>query len=222
MPEELKNIGIGSIPMPDPTLRTLEYQQSAIIGLKEIVFTRLDAIDKATSLFETNLVRVPTDTQRAVSTLQSLHEARFDQVGDNLHSLDRLCAERFLAVDKQFEILDKAIKEKATRDDQALQAALSAAKEAVSEQNKSFYLSSDKSERAFTKLLDQQAEAVTTLGNNLSEKVNDLKGNQSLGEGRSAGLGSAWAWAIAAIGALVGVGGFVVAVIILFLRTSGK
>lgn len=91
-----------SRPNPDPTLLTTQALFREIAALKELIFTRLDATDRALALFQENLTRVPTDTDKQVGYLKELH------------------AERFASVEQQFLASAKA-----------LNAALEAAKEAT-------------------------------------------------------------------------------------------
>jgi len=48
-------------PVPDPTILTTQQLQREVAALKEIIFTRLDANDKAVELLHADVTRVPTD-----------------------------------------------------------------------------------------------------------------------------------------------------------------
>ncbi len=66
-------------PTIDPTALTTTALLREIANLRENISVRLDAMDKAMTLFQENLVRVPTEVQREVGNLKELHGARFEQ-----------------------------------------------------------------------------------------------------------------------------------------------
>lgn len=175
-----------------------------LAALKDLIETRLEAMDRAQALFQENLVRVPTETQRAVGTLQSLMD------------------EKFRSVEMQLSLRDKSVAETAALNATALSAALAASKEAVSEQNKSFSLSINKSELATTKLLDAQAEAMRTLGSVMADKLNDLKITQSLVAGGTAGKASLWGFAIGGIGVVISIVTVVLSLVAFVIRSAPK
>lgn len=49
-----------------------------IASLKELFFTRVDALNKAVEVAHDDLVRVPTEVQKAVGTLRDLHESKIE------------------------------------------------------------------------------------------------------------------------------------------------
>lgn len=49
-----------------------------IRSLKELVYTRIRALEKAVEVAHEDLVRVPTEVQKAVGTLKDLHEAKIE------------------------------------------------------------------------------------------------------------------------------------------------
>ncbi len=106
-----------------------------------------------------------------IVAVRQLHEEKFDSIDI-----------RFMERDKR---VDQAVRDAKTSADAALQAA----KEAVSEQNKSNTLSIAKSESAFTKQID-----------NLGDKINDVKDRMNVIEGRSKGIGDSWGFLVGAVG----------------------
>jgi len=80
--------GRSSTPVPDPTARTVEALAREIAGLKEVVFTRLDAMDRAQDLFREDLVRVPTATDKAVSNLREHVALLLKTIEQRLDSAD--------------------------------------------------------------------------------------------------------------------------------------
>ena len=105
--------------------------------------------------------------------------------------------------------------DKATRDvKSAVDAAFAAAKEAVSEQNKSNALSIAKSDTTFTKQIDQLIDVVKTNTKATDDKISDLKDRIVAMEGRGRGMTDTWGWIFGAVGMAVAV----VAVVELLLR----
>jgi hypothetical protein len=173
-------------PRPDPTLLTTQQLLRELAGLKEIVFTRLDAMDKAVELFDMNLTRVPTETDKAIEHLKELHE------------------EKFTSVQTQFKERDVRVEQTARDTKVAVDAALQAAEKAVGKQNESFALSIEKSENATIKQIDQQGQLIATTTKALDDKITDVKDRLTRLEGKSEGSGLNMMY-IAAITAVIAV-----------------
>jgi len=159
----------GSTPVPDPTLLTTQQLLLAVAALKELVFTRLDGMDKAMELFNANITRVPTDTDKQIEHLKTLHEQKFE-------GLDITLNERFSGVEKQFIERDVRGDKIAELNQKALDAALQAAKEAAG-----------KTELSFTKQIADLTEQFKTQNGALGARLDDLKGRFDRGEGSGAG-----------------------------------
>src|ERR1700738_587069 len=127
----------GNRPIPDPTVLTTQQLLRELNNLKEIMYTRLDAMDKAMGIFSDNITRVPTDTDKQISHLKELHD------------------EKFKSISIQFAERDTRTEQTSRDSKVAVDAALQAAKEAVGEQNKSSALAIAKSEASTTKQIDQ-------------------------------------------------------------------
>jgi hypothetical protein len=95
----------GSTPVPDPTLLTTAALTREISALKELVVTRLDAMDKAQSLFETNLTRVPTDIDKQLSHLKELHASRFIQSDASIGAQAGMLGTRLDGMDKAVTLI---------------------------------------------------------------------------------------------------------------------
>lgn len=153
-------------PQSDPTFLTTQQLLREMESLKDLVFTRLDAMDKAMELFNANITRVPTDTDKQISHLKELHDEKFE------------------GIEKQFKERDVRTEQSATATKIAVDAALQAQKEAAGAQNESNSAGIAKSETATTKQID----GITALLNGglkaLDEKINDLKGRLDRGEGQ--------------------------------------
>jgi hypothetical protein len=163
------------LPVPDPTTlttqaldRQLEQTQQLVETKLEVVRTRIDAIDRATEIFQDSLVRVPTDVDKQVGNLRALHDERFNSVTTQI-------AAGFDSVTLQFEERDKR-GERESRDNKvAVDAAFAAQKEAASEQNKSNTLAISKSEAATSETINKLEQLVSANIGGLTSKVDDVK-----------------------------------------------
>jgi hypothetical protein len=140
----------GSTPVPDPTVLTTQQLTREIAASRELIETRLDAMDKAIALGKAN-----ADAQ--VLKIPCLIRARFDE-------LRRLTDEKFKGVETQFKERDERADKIAELGQKALEAALSAAKEAVG-----------KTEMSFTKQIDATAEQIQAEKRATDGKFEDVK-----------------------------------------------
>jgi hypothetical protein len=183
--------GRPSIPVPDPTLRTTEHLLREIAGLKELVFTRIDGMDKAIKLFNQNITRVPTDVDKQISHLKELHNDRFTSFNNALKDNMSLHDEKFRSIQVQFNERDVRTEQTSRDSKVAVDAALQAAKEAVAEQNRSSALAIAKSETSTVKQIDQQGMLLQTATGALNDKIDDIKNRLTTIEGRTVGITSA-------------------------------
>jgi len=191
----------------DPSYLTTVALAEAIRNVEEKFGTRLDAMDKAQSLFHDDLVRVPTAVDRAVLQLRELVEDKIDKLSD-------VTDEVFKRIDVQFVERDKRTEQLALASSTAIAAALQAAKEAVGAQNSSNSIAIAKSESATAESLKQLQTLFQTAIGSATTQINDLKSRLDKGEGRTKGLGDGWGYLVGAVGAIVGI----VATIELVLR----
>lgn len=71
-------------------LSALERIQNAKVeGIHEALVTRINAVEKAQETVTANLTRVPTETQRAVSSLEALINERFVTINVRLDDMDK-------------------------------------------------------------------------------------------------------------------------------------
>src|ERR1043165_1319156 len=154
-------------PIPDPTLLTTQQLQREISALKEIIFTRLDANDKAVQLLHEDVTRVPTDTDKAIAHLRELHDERFE------------------SIEKQFSERDTRMTRELEPNQPALEAALLSAEKAVNKQNENFALSIAKSENSTNKQMEQMATLIHTSNGALEGKISDLKDRDTIIEGKT-------------------------------------
>lgn len=176
----------SNLPNPDPTIATIallyreieavtEARHHEIESLREIIEARLAGYDRAIALLHDDLTAAPSDADKQIAHLDALLRAIMD--------------ERTLGVQKQFEERDVRQRRDAEQVKLAVDAALQAAKEAVSEQNKGFTLIIDKSEAAITKQIDSLGARLSTATAGLEGQIADVKDRltrlESTGLGRS-------------------------------------
>ena len=77
-------------PDSDPTMLTFAMVQREMLALKEVIFTRLDGMDRAIVIFNDAITRTPTYTDKQISHLKALHEERFEAIAQGFTERDRL------------------------------------------------------------------------------------------------------------------------------------
>lgn len=174
--------GADQRPNPDPTSLTTEQMLRETQNLRELLEARLDGMEHTLARLQRDLDLLPTQRSEAIESLQKLHE------------------EKFRSIQTQFIERDIRVETTAKDSKVAVDAALSAAKEAVTEQNKSTAQAIAKSETAFLKQLDQLVLLLDTKTGSLVTQVNDLKDQQTRNEGRSTGANALWGLIVGGIG----------------------
>jgi hypothetical protein len=199
-----------SAPSQDPHSITIDAARLTpsqlyreLTALRELIETRLDAIDTATEIFHDNLVRVPTDVDKQIAHLKELHD------------------EKFKNIEMQFRERDVRLLEEANSTRRAVDAALAAAKEAVTAQNTSNVASIAKSEMAFGKELDGIKALIGSNNKSQDEKIGDMKSRLDRGEGQTAGGQKSVATMIAIAAVLAALcGGAVAAIATSLIHTA--
>jgi hypothetical protein len=180
-------------PVPDPTKLTTdavnavtEQYRRDMEALRELIQTRLSAMDKATELLAATVGRVPSETDKSISSMKELIDTRLKAMdkanellalgmaGDlnslklfllgEINNVRSVSLEKFTAIEGTFA--SNAL---------ALTAALAAQKEAAAEQNKSNTLAINKSEQATKEAsLANVAQTTSSLAS-ISATIADLK-----------------------------------------------
>ncbi|HEY5867080.1 MAG TPA: hypothetical protein VI542_16280 [Candidatus Tectomicrobia bacterium] len=212
--------GQDRLPIPDPTRLTSQALDKAILALKDVIYTRLEGMDRALALFQTRTDQASKDLDARVLVLRDLIDERFKGM-----------ALQFEGIQLQFKERDTRVEQTARDSKTAVDAALQAAKEAVEKQNSASGQAAQKSEGAFTKQIDQLTELFRNGTKSLEDKitiankVNDDKQsaiNDRITRIEAIALGTRSAkddsqdstlMIIAVIGAAVGVAGVVMAVV---------
>ena len=203
-------------PVPDPTRLTTEQLRRELATLREILETRLDGMDRATALansqvnvlrgeVEQTRDRLREETGADVRQLRELLETRLDGMDRaiRLHAetIDRVPAERDTAIrhlaelhDEKFGSIALQFAERDVRCEQAteaakqaLDAALLAQKELVAQQNEANSAAAAKAEASFTKQIDQIGTIIQTMEKALDARITELKERIDRGEGSTSG-----------------------------------
>lgn len=206
---DLKRDQDGMRPVPDPTVLTMEALLREVQHVRDLVLTKVECI--------------AADVIRVDKTVAGMPEALRTDISHGKEIL----LEKFNTVDEQFRSVQTQFSERDVRVDQAakdskvaVDAALSAQKEAVGEQNKSNALAIGKTETGFTKSIDQMGQLLSTNNAALDGKIVDIKARldklEGAVNGRSEGMQERHASTFNAaniVGMALGVLGFVVAAI---------
>lgn len=188
------------IPTPDPTRLTTEQLDKGLLGLREILETRIHCMEED------------------VEHQQEIIDQRGASIVAEVGNLEKLQNEKFRAVAQQFTERDTRTEQTARDTKVAVDAALQAAEKAVGKQNEAFAVATAKSEAATTKQIDAIGVLIATTNKASDDKINDLKSsiagiNAVLAQfnGRSKGIGDLAGW-------LFGAAALVLAVIFHFLK----
>ena len=168
--------------VPDPSTMTTALILREITSLEKILMTRILAIENAAKLAHDDFFRVPTQVDKAITSLKALLDESINtHVSRNDERLQTI-VERFGTVNERFNSIQTQFKERDTRTEQtsrdgkvAIDAALQAAKESVGETNKSSALAIAKSEASTLKQIDAISSNITLISANLSGKIDDVK-----------------------------------------------
>jgi hypothetical protein len=157
----------------------------------DAVSTRFQSIDKATELQHDDLVRVPTQVDRAVGALRELLlaqiRAEMAEVGGKLNALGEVSEERFRGVQTQFNLLKQATEQLDLANKTAIAAALQAQKESAGETQKSSQAAIAKSEASTSESIKALTAAFTTEIKGANDRINDVKSRLDRGEGIGSG-----------------------------------
>jgi hypothetical protein len=90
-------------PRPDPTLLTTAQLRQELGALREIIESRLDAMDRATELLSDTVNRTPTVIQTEISHLRELDNERFSGVTQRFSSTERTQERAEEATSRRFD-----------------------------------------------------------------------------------------------------------------------
>lgn len=159
-------------------------------------------------------MRPPSDPSE-LTTAQILREASIlrELLETSARGADQVVEQKFAAVDRQFELVERMRVEQKKDTKDAVDAALTAQKEAVKEQTTAFGLATAKSEAAMTEQLKQlnatftaAIKGVTDLLNDTKDRISKVEAMRLGGDGVRENRRADTAIMIAAVGGIVAVG----------------
>ena len=177
----------GSVPQPDPTLLTATAVDNAKADLRRelqamhtLTYARIDGMAKELDILTVAVSHVPSDREVLRERLQL-------DIRTAVENLKALHDEKFEGVQQQFAERDTRGEQEKKSSKEALDAALLAQKESVSQQNDANTTAATKSETSFTKQIDQIGTLIATLEKSLTDRITELKERIDRGEGGAAG-----------------------------------
>lgn len=196
----------GSVPVPDPTVLTTQQLVQRIADLKELVEVklggemstiraRLDGMDQAIKMRYDVVEQFPRVIEEKVAHLQRLHE------------------ERFNSIRTQFEERDTRSEQAAQAGTKAIDAAFSAQKEAVGEQNRSNAAAIAKSEAQVKEQIASLGNLFKTTTDAATDKIDDVRTRLTSLESHRKGGSDTIGYILGGIGGLVGILGIIAAVV---------
>ena len=159
-------------PVPDPTILTQEALEREIGAFAKVVEARFNAMDKAIVIQAHMIDLQPAINDKKIEHLRELHD------------------EKFTSIQLQFTERDVRTEQTSRDSKVAVDAALQAAKEAVSEQNKSSALAIGKSDGATTKQIDTMGTLIQSTIGGINVMIGDLKERLTRIEGEGKGVSS--------------------------------
>jgi hypothetical protein len=105
-----------------------------IEGLERTLSVRIDGVVEAAKVASDNLVRVPTEVQKAIASEHSLTDEKLARIETRLDGMAKLKHEQFQGIQTQFDERDLRATQQAQAAEKAVAAALQAAKEMMGEQ----------------------------------------------------------------------------------------
>jgi hypothetical protein len=181
----------SNLPVPDPTKLTTQLVDRTMSGLREVFDVRLAEMDKAVMLAAKQVREIPADAAAKQSQLQADIDRQMlalrEFILSQIENIREVSTQKFEGVNSRFLERDIRTEQAAQEGRMSLAAALAAAKEAVSEQNKANVQAIAKSEVATQKQIDAIGLLMTTSNKSLEDKIADLKSRLDRGEGRNTG-----------------------------------
>ncbi len=198
----------------DPSATTSEAIDRRVENSQRVIDARIEGMEKAVNVFQADLTRVPTQLDRAISSLKELEEARREGniavIQQRLDGMDRaielfqkftdkqpdfvreqvlhlreLHESGFESIKTQFILLKQATEQLDLANKTAIAAALQAQKESAAETQKSSQAAIAKSEASTSEAIKALTIAFNTAISGATDRINDLKSRLDRGEGKT-------------------------------------
>jgi hypothetical protein len=145
------------------------------------------AIERVTDTLRRELQSAVKIIEQRLSGMDTATELQLREAISRVDNLARLHEEKFAGVSLQFDERDERVKEAAKAAQEALNAALLAAKELVGQQAESQGQASALSAAAFTKLIDQLGLRMEAMQKAYDQQLGEVKDRQTRAEGTLSG-----------------------------------
>ncbi len=189
--EHARHLTDSNLLKPDPTTLTTQLVDRTILAFREVFEVRLAYMDKAILLAAKQVEKIPEDIAFQRDQLRAEIDRQImalrEFILSRVEKLEYVSAEKFEGVNSRFLERDIRIEHAVQEARMSLGAALAAAKEAVSEQNKANVQAISKAESATQKQIDALGQLMTTSNKSLEDKIADVKSRLDHGEGRNTG-----------------------------------
>lgn len=159
-------------PIPDPTILTTEALNREIATLRESIEIWRDGFERL--LLEKD-GHITSTLQSETSRIDDKFEQVESEMRTRLSTLQEIIDSQLAKVSQRFELQEQQRIEQKNDTKAAVDAALTAQKEAVKEQTTASSLATQKSETATNKSLEQQATAAATEAAALRRSIDELK-----------------------------------------------
>lgn len=163
-------------PVPDPTEMTTEALKREIAGLKELLEARTNASVKEMGYVKELIEMRLAEMDKAIKLVHEDRQYFPNRIDEKITAVAAVNDARFRNLDTRFEERDSRTEAHNASSKMAVDAALQAAKEAVS-----------KSEMATVKQIDQQSQMLASISKALDEKIDDVKDRLTRLEGAGEG-----------------------------------
>ena len=178
----------------------------SVNSLEALLVQRINGLEKIMQMLEGILKNAPQERDDLRERIQNdIHIA--------VDNLQHLHEERFNAIQQQFNERDTRGEQEKKASKEALDAALLAQKESVSQQNDANTTAATKTETNFTKQIDLVGTQITALDKSLTDRISELKERIDRGEGNTSGVAGQRGEQRASIGTVIAAVATLIAVI---------
>jgi tetrahydromethanopterin S-methyltransferase subunit B len=169
---EMLHDGGGRLPVPDPTTLTTEALRREVASLQVLIEQRLEAAARLTAQSVDSLKERSDEKEKR---LEQQHRAMRSELQASVESALKLCNAQFALIKQQLDLIERQRVEQKQDTNAAVDAALTAQKEAVREQTTASELAISKSEASTAKQIEQIAAAGQTGREELRRSIDEVK-----------------------------------------------
>jgi cation transport regulator ChaB len=212
-------------PRPDPTFLTTQQLIRESAGLREMITSKLDAME-ASTILRLKVIETRLDgMDRAIDLVKQLTDKLPSQIDEKLSAKSYILEEKLASVQTQFKERDTR-SERESRDNKvAVDAAFAAQKEAAAKQDEANAKAIDKSEKATAETIKTNQElsragmdAITKSLDEVKQRLTRFEGKEEGGVRKVVEHQASGNYIIAIIGCVVGVISILVAIAVVFSK----